>query len=80
MELVLPDIDEDLRIGLQRRAERHGRSLEAEARNILRAAVHGEDQPGLGTRIAARFAGWGLEEGELPERPFAPVKPMSFDQ
>jgi plasmid stability protein len=39
--------------------------MEAEARDILRDALKAEiSSPGLGTRIAARFRGIGLREGE----------------
>jgi plasmid stability protein len=46
----------------------HGRSMEEEARHILRNAVKKQDQRGakLGARIAARFAKVGLTT-ELPE-------------
>ena len=53
---------------LQRRASRHGRSMEEEVRDILRNALRDENKPGtpLGSRLAARFAGLGLEQ-EIPE-------------
>lgn len=78
-DLVLPDLDADLSAGLRRRAERHGRSVEAEAQAILRAALRDESEFGLGTRIAALFAENGLEEGELPTRPFTQIKPLDFE-
>jgi plasmid stability protein len=37
-QLVVRDIEEDVKIGLRRRAKRHGRSMEAEVREILRDA------------------------------------------
>lgn len=64
---------------LLQRARLHGRSMEAELRDILRGAVEGLDlqgagqggvrEPGLGTRAAARFKGIGLREGEELETP-----------
>ena len=68
--LVVPDIDDATRARLTDLARRHGRSIEEEAREILRSAV-GTPQPepgkkGLGSRIAGRFAQIGLEEG-IPE-------------
>ena len=49
---------------LKQRAARHGKSMEEEARDILRAAVS-RDVPRkeqLGSAIAARFAKIGLQE------------------
>jgi plasmid stability protein len=58
-------IEDDVKDRLKERALRHGTSLEAEVRSILRNAVIVEDKPseaGLGSRIAARFARSGLVE------------------
>jgi plasmid stability protein len=70
-QLLVRDLDEGVKRRLQQRAARHGRSMAEEVREILRAAAD-EDVTvaagtGLGTRIAARFAGLGLTEefGEL---------------
>jgi plasmid stability protein len=51
---------------LQKRAARHGRSMEAEVRDILRDVVKEDERPsgGLGTEIAALFNGLGLEASE----------------
>jgi plasmid stability protein len=48
---------------LKARARRHGRSTEEEVRDILRHAVRdeGTPRPGLGSRIATRFAGRGVD-------------------
>jgi plasmid stability protein len=53
---------------LQRRACRQGHSTEEEVREILRNAVRdeGDDPAPLGSRLAARFAGFGLTE-DIPE-------------
>jgi plasmid stability protein len=69
-QILVRDIEEDVKERLRRRAKRHGRSMEAEARDILRDALkHDErEQGGLGTEIAALFKGIGLREGEeIPE-------------
>lgn len=69
-QLLVRNIEADTKARLQRRAKRHGRSMEQEVRDILRDAVKNEDESavGLGTRIAARFKGIGFREGEgLPE-------------
>jgi plasmid stability protein len=64
-QILVRDIEDDVKERLRRRAKRHGRSMEAEARDILRDALKAEiSSPGLGTRIAARFRGIGLREGE----------------
>jgi plasmid stability protein len=79
-QLLVRGLEQETKTRLQARAARHGQSMEAEARDILRDAVKDEGRPaevGLGTRIAARFAGIGLEPGELkriewsePRNPF----------
>lgn len=76
-QLVVRNLEEDVKTRLQKRAKRHGRSMEEEVRDILRDAVRKESQrtEGLGTRIANRFRGKGLDEpirelrGEVWARP-----------
>jgi antitoxin FitA len=66
-QLLVRQLDHDTKERLRRRAERHGRSMEAEARDILRAALAGEGAkagPGLGTRIAQAFAAVRLTDEE----------------
>jgi antitoxin FitA len=68
-QFTVRNIEDDVKGRLKQRALRHGTSLEAEVRAILRNAVMVEDKPdqsGLGSRIAARFARSGLTE-PLPE-------------
>jgi len=67
-ELVVRNIENTVKMRLQRRARRNGRSMEEEARDILRNAVKEEDAPagGLGTAISALFAKAGLDF-EIPE-------------
>lgn len=67
-QVVVRQLEDDVKARLKRRAERHGRSMEEEAREILRNAVRMKGQPvgGLGTRMAARFRKTGLE-ADLPE-------------
>ncbi|MFI5015597.1 MAG: Arc family DNA-binding protein [Hyphomicrobiales bacterium] len=69
-QILVRHIEDDVKERLRRRAARHGRSMEAEVRDILRDVVKQEDQPsgGLGTEIAALFKGIGLRDGEeIPE-------------
>lgn len=67
-QVVVRQLEEDVKLRLKRRAESHGRSMEEEVREILRNAVRTKSRPaaGLGSRIAARFRTTGLE-AELPE-------------
>ena len=64
-QILVRDLEDDVKERLQRRAARHGHSMEAEVRDILRDVVKAEQAPApLGTQIAARFEGVGLREGE----------------
>jgi plasmid stability protein len=53
---------------LRRRAQRNGRSIAEEVRDILRDATQsegeGKNQKGLGTEIAALLRGIGLQQSE----------------
>lgn len=62
-QLIVRNLEDDVKARLQVRARRHGRSTEEEVRDILRHAVRDEGAPveGLGSRIAARFAGDGID-------------------
>jgi plasmid stability protein len=80
-QLLVRQLDDDLKEKLQKRARRHGRSTEEEVREILRNAVRseGDARPGLGTRLAARFRGIGLKE-EIPELRGYPAEPADFEK
>ena len=66
-QVVVRNLEDGVKAGLKRRALLHGWSMEEEARQILRKAVFADSSPTpLGSRIAARFAGCGLDE-DLPE-------------
>jgi plasmid stability protein len=67
-QVVVRQLEEDVKARLKRRAERHGRSMEEEVREILRNAAREESRPiaKLGSRIAARFRRVGLK-ADLPE-------------
>ena len=61
-QLLVRNFDDSLKTRLQRRAKRHGQSMEAEARDILRNALR-EDKAqsvGFGTASAALFSGQGI--------------------
>jgi antitoxin FitA len=80
-QILVRKIDDTLKRKLQRRAERHGHSMEEEVRDILRNAVkeEGKSEKGLGTRIAERFKGIGLTEPIQELRGFT-IKPLKFDE
>jgi plasmid stability protein len=67
-QLVVRNIEDALKERLRRRAKQHGRSMEEEVRDILRNALNRERQSsdGLGTRLARRFKGRGLDF-DIPE-------------
>ena len=67
-QIIVRQLEDEVKARLQRQADRHGRSMEAEVRDILRAAAKDDGRPagGLGSRIADRFRGRGLES-DLPE-------------
>jgi len=61
-QIIVRDLEDDVKARLKRRAERNGRSMEEEIRDILRNTAKEENRhrPSLGSRIAARFARVGL--------------------
>ncbi|GAA4856603.1 plasmid stabilization protein [Saccharopolyspora cebuensis] len=67
--MTIRGLDDETHARLRIQAAQHGRSMEAEVREILRAAV--APQPpsgGLGSRLRARSAGLGEPELGLPAR------------
>ena len=80
-QLVVRNLEDDVKARLQRRARQHGRSTEEEVREILRDAVKAEGtaKTPLGSRLRARFAGLGLED-ELPELPGEIAEPATFEE
>lgn len=80
-QFVVRNLEGGVKARLQRRAKRHGRSMEEEIREILRKAVWEDETPagGLGTEIAALFAKAGLEE-EIPELKGYTLKPPDFER
>jgi plasmid stability protein len=79
-QLVVRNIEEEVKVRLRRRARHHGRSMEEEARDILRDAVRKDDRSagGLGSEIAALFSVTGLD-GDIAELRGHKVKPAVFD-
>lgn len=80
-QLIVRNLDDDVKERLQARARKHRRSLEAEVRDILRSAALAEERPqgGLGSAIAARFEGRGLPE-DIPELRGFTIEPPNFEE
>jgi antitoxin FitA len=80
-QVIVRNLEDAVKRKLQRRAARHGRSMEEEIRDILRNAVRDEGRPrkGLGTEIAELFKGVGLEE-HIRELRGYPAKPAKLDE
>jgi len=67
-QLLIRNIENDVKERLRQRARERGRSMEDEAREILRAGVMAEPRKdeGAGTRLARYFAKSGFDL-EIPE-------------
>jgi plasmid stability protein len=80
-QFVVRQLEDDIKVRLKRRAERHGRSMEAEVREILRVAAMEDSRTSrsLGARIAARFRGAGLTK-DLPELRGQGPRPANMDK
>lgn len=66
--LTVRNLDDAVKSRLRRRAAENGRSMEAEARAILRDTLLGPTPTQLGTRIHERFAGLRGDALDLPAR------------
>ena len=79
--ILIRQLDDATKERLRVRAAQHKRSMEAEAREILRATLTrpARSRRGLAERIHARFAGLGGVE--LPKIPREAMrKPPAFDE
>ena len=81
--LTIRNLEEDIKHRLRVRAAERGRSMEEEARTILRTAIETNltevQVERLGNHIHAHFAELGGVELDLPERSSAPA-PADFEQ
>ena len=78
--LTIRDLDESLKRRLRIRAAGQNRSMEEEARQILRAALADapqEDGAAFVASIRKRFAGLG--DVQLPIEPREPTRPSPFE-
>lgn len=78
--ITIRNLDDDVKSRLRIRASTNGRSMEEEARLILREAVERKPSPtNLASAIRARFAPLGGVELEIPAR--QPMRePLSFGE
>jgi antitoxin FitA len=80
-QFVVRNLESSVKVRLQRRARRHGHSMEEEVREILRDAVKDESRPagGLGTELSALFSKVGLRS-DIPELRGHEVVPVDFER
>ena len=79
-QLVIRNLNDDIKQRLKQRAILQGTSMEAEARLILTNALKDKKRSSvdLGSRIAARFVGIGLDK-PLPELHDQIISPIEFE-
>jgi len=79
-QLVVRNLEENVKRRLRRRAKTNGRSMEEEARVIIREAVSATPAPqeGAGTRLVKLFAGKVPKEFKIVELR-GRVRPAKFD-
>ncbi len=81
--LTVRNVPDDVHRALRVRAAQHGRSTEAEVREILAAAVKPEQRVRMGEALAAIGRKIGLTDEDFAVfesvRDKTPAKPLSFD-
>ena len=81
-QLVVRNLEDKVKAGLQSRARRNRRSMEEEVREILRSAVHEKEKKpmyGLGTELAALFPKDG-PDFEIQELRGYEIDPPKFEE
>jgi plasmid stability protein len=78
-QIIVRNIEDEVKSRLRRRAARHGRSMQDEMREILRDAVKEEEESsgGLGTAISSLFQKVGFET-DIPELRGHKIRPAHF--
>ena len=78
--VTIRNLPEETHRALKVRAARHGRSTEAEIREIIEAAVRPASRVKLGTLLAEIGRRAGLRDEDLVfDRDKAPAEPLSFE-
>ncbi|RMH04987.1 MAG: toxin-antitoxin system [Nitrospirae bacterium] len=78
-QLIVRNLEEDIKARLRHRALRHGRSVEEEVRDILRNATkeEGKHKEGIGSAMSRLFKNIGLHQ-DIPELKGITPKPPGF--
>jgi antitoxin FitA len=78
-QLVVRNLEDDVKERLRQRARKRGRSMEDEVRDILRNAVLAEPKgkKGTGAELADVFVGLGVDF-EIPELRGQEARPAKF--
>ena len=81
--LTVRNVPDDVHRALRMRAAQHGRSTEAEVRDILAAVVKPQERVRMGDALAALGRKVGLTDKDAAAmdglRDKTPAKPLSFD-
>ncbi len=79
-QLIVRNLEEDVKARLRQRASRHGRSVEEEVRDILRNATkeEGKRKGGIGSAINRLFQDIGLKQ-DIPELKGMSPKPTGLE-
>ncbi len=80
-QLVVRNLEENVKARLRHRASRHGHSMEEEVRDILRNSVRTEKSAdaSFGARLRARFSGIEFEK-DVEELRGETAHPVTFDE
>ncbi|MBX2805777.1 MAG: plasmid stabilization protein [Hyphomicrobiales bacterium] len=82
-QLIVRNIEDEVKDRLAERARLHGHSMEQEVRTILRNAVNADhralNEIDMGTRLSAFFARHGFDDHEIEELKDEQARPAVFD-
>ncbi len=82
--ITIRNIPDEVHRGLKALAARHGRSTEAEVRELISKAVQPEGVPRAGEALGAIWGALNLSDEELATieaaKDTTPAKPMGFDE
>ena len=79
--IIIRNLDESVKTALRKRAAANHRSMEEEARQIIKCELLRDRSAGLADRIREIWAGTDGLEGIIPPRDQAPIEPrVRFDE